>query len=204
MRKTMMGLAVAFAAAVSAAPASACGYSSCYNSGWNSGYSGGLFGNFGLSGCNPCGSSFATPWQYGHLPYAQPYATSSQYYWVNQGPTYSGPGMFAPAPYYQANTVSGYDPTSYSDGYYDGAPATSYAPTGYEQTDPGYQPYYGRPFVRPFVAPRYRYGYGVHRYGYRYGGYRYGGFRYGSAPRYRYGRYGHVAPRYGYRTRRFY
>ena len=30
---------------------------------------------------------------------------SPQYYWVNQGPTYTGPGAFAPVPVYQERAV---------------------------------------------------------------------------------------------------
>jgi hypothetical protein len=32
-----------------------------------------------------------------------------QYYYVNQGPTYTGPGNFAPYPTYQESAVSGWD-----------------------------------------------------------------------------------------------
>ena len=31
-----------------------------------------------------------------------------QYYYVNQGPTYTGPGDFAPYPVYQEGAISGY------------------------------------------------------------------------------------------------
>src|SRR5215475_13340929 len=102
MRKTIVGLAAMLAVAVSTAPAAACGYSGCSSPSWNYNYSG-FYGNYStpvapcLAGCG----GYAT-WGYGHghyahLPYpAQPYASLPQYYWVNQGPTYTGPGQFAP------------------------------------------------------------------------------------------------------------
>ncbi len=96
MRKTISGLAAAIAmVAASAVPAMACG------------------GPFD-GGCSPCG--YASPcggWsyrerlpdpvqQYGAAPVARP-----QYYYVDQGPTYSGPGNFAPYPTYQEGGVYG-------------------------------------------------------------------------------------------------
>ncbi len=114
MRQTISGLVAAIAVvAASAAPAMACG---------------GLFGG----GCSPCG--YAGPcaltyvpvysgcttgcggWsyperlsdpvqQYGVAPMASP-----QYYYVDQGPTYSGPGNFAPYPVYEEDGVSGWSP----------------------------------------------------------------------------------------------
>jgi hypothetical protein len=41
-------------------------------------------------------------WAYERLP-----DPVHQYYYVNQGPTYSGPGNFAPYPTYQESAVSG-------------------------------------------------------------------------------------------------
>jgi hypothetical protein len=65
-----------------------------------------------------------------------------QYYYVNQGPTYSGPGNWAPRPVYQETSVS------YGRPYYDGYRA---------------RPHYGyrysvRPSVRYGYAPRLGYG----------------------------------------------
>jgi hypothetical protein len=105
MRQTISGLVAAIAiVAASAAPAMACG---------------GLFDG----GCSPCGyvSPCAQPYvpaysgcntgcgsvsyrerlpdpvqQYGAAPMASP-----QYYYVDQGPTFSGPGDFAPYRAYQ-------------------------------------------------------------------------------------------------------
>ncbi len=223
MRQTIVGLAVALAAAVSAAPASACGYSGCGSPSWNYNYSG-FYGNYsspcGVS-ClpvatpcaSPCGYA-STSWGYGRLPYpAQPYATLPQYYWVNQGPTYTGPGLLAPAPTYQERAVSGwygYGPTaygttnySYSGGpygnatthYYDGMPAAGYSGYSY-QSYSNLQPTYGEqeeapaPAYRPYYArPMYHYARPYRRmFAPRY----YPHVRYGYAPRFR--RYVGVRP----------
>ena len=57
-------------------------------------------------GCNPCGG-----WGYEQMvePETQYYSAPMrhQYYYVNQGPTYTGPGAFAPYPYYQEAGVEG-------------------------------------------------------------------------------------------------
>ena len=57
------------------------------------------------SACNPCGG---VGWGYGGYGHARLAAPEQQYYYVNQGPTYSGPGAWAPAPVYQEETASGY------------------------------------------------------------------------------------------------
>ena len=106
MRQRISGLLAAFAVVIaSAAPAMACGW----------------------YGCSPCGPAYVNPcvaspvyvsaapaygysscdfgcggWAYERLPV-------HQYYYVNQGPTYSGPGNFAPYPTYQESAVSGWD-----------------------------------------------------------------------------------------------
>jgi len=101
MRTMIKGLVAAVAVMTAgAAPAMACGYSPCasyapaytYVPTYSYTYS---------SGCGTCGNS----WGYNRL--AEP---TTQYYYVNQGPTYSGPGAFAPEPYYeqQALPVYGY------------------------------------------------------------------------------------------------
>ncbi len=51
--------------------------------------------------------------QYGVAPVAQP-----QYYYVDQGPTYSGPGNFAPYPAYEEGGVSGWRPYHHHHHYY--------------------------------------------------------------------------------------
>ena len=107
------------------------------------------------SGCNPCGG-----WAREQLaePETQYYAAPvrHQYYYVNQGPTYTGPGDFAPSPTYRE---------------------TAYGPRVY-----GYRTHsYYRPHHRGYgygysMHPGYRYGYAHHsmRYGmpHHYYGYR--------------------------------
>ena len=103
MRQTISGLVAALAVmTASAMPAMACG--------------GGLF----QSSCSPCGDpcaqtqAYVAPvvveqgcatgcggWAYERLP-----DPVQQYYYVNQGPTYTGPGNFAPYPTYQEGAVS--------------------------------------------------------------------------------------------------
>jgi hypothetical protein len=100
MRQTISGLVAAIAVVTaSAMPAMACG-------------GGGLF----QSSCSPCGETYspcAQPQVY-VAPVEQGCNTGCggwarerlpdpvrQYYYVNQGPTYTGPGNFAPYPTYQ-------------------------------------------------------------------------------------------------------
>jgi hypothetical protein len=217
MRQMVSGLIAAAAVmTVSAAPASACGglglFSSCspcgqaYVSPCAQSYAPvAPLLNF-ASGCGGCGGGYAG---YERLPELSP-----QYYHVNQGPTYTGPGNFAPYPTYRENAA--YGSGSYGNGYgggygyggagYYGGAAVSYAP---------------RPYYRPWRA-RVGYGYGA-RSGYRYGGYGvgrgygigrgygvgigrgygartgmgYGGHRYGVARSYGVGRgYGHGMRRF--------
>lgn len=102
MRQTLVSGLVAAAAlvAVTASPANACG-------GWYA------------TGCAPCGQAYvAAPcggpgygYRYGYYGYgASEYERlpdpSPQYFYVDQGPVYSGPGMFAPAPYYREARVA--------------------------------------------------------------------------------------------------
>ena len=49
-------------------------------------------------GCNSCGG-----WVRERLPDPE-----QQYYYVNQGPTYTGPGNLAPYRVYREGTISGY------------------------------------------------------------------------------------------------
>jgi hypothetical protein len=91
-------------------------------------------------GVDPCGYGLFTAGGYAegysyreHLPNPE----GPRYFYVNQGPTYSGPGMYAPVPTYQERAVTGwhaydygyyygYNGGPYGDAtshYYDGAPA---------------------------------------------------------------------------------
>jgi hypothetical protein len=184
MRQTISGLVAAIAVVtVTAVPAMACG--------------GGLF----QSSCSPCGQVYVEPcaqvyappvysgcntgcggWGYERLadPEQQYYAAPvhHQYYYVNQGPTYTGPGDFAPVPTYRESGWSGYSHHAYRYGHatprYEGygyrphrmhsyrygyAPRTAYAPR------------YSLP-PRGYYAPRHSMRYGMpmgmpHAYGRR-------------------------------------
>jgi hypothetical protein len=92
MRHLIKGL-IAAVAVMASAPAMACGYSPC----GAPAYAGPVV-SYGYVGCGDCGG-----WVAERLPDPQ-----QQYYWVNQGPTYTGPGNWAPRPVYREGTISGY------------------------------------------------------------------------------------------------
>ncbi|GLH77796.1 hypothetical protein SSBR45G_27040 [Bradyrhizobium sp. SSBR45G] len=114
MRGVISGLvAIVGLAVAGSAPAAACGASACAPCGYASpcaptvayqptysyqpaytyhpGYT------YGHTGCGSCGVS------YERLP-----EPTRQYYYVNQGPTYSGPGAFAPYPAYEERAIPVY------------------------------------------------------------------------------------------------
>ncbi|HUN98846.1 MAG TPA: hypothetical protein VMU69_21775 [Bradyrhizobium sp.] len=106
MRQTISGLIAAAAMlAASAAPAMACGW----------GYPCGPAYVPAVpvySGCGVCGGWGYGGWGYERLPdpveqYHRYSTALPQYYYVNQGPTYTGPGSFAPYPVYRQSAVSG-------------------------------------------------------------------------------------------------
>jgi hypothetical protein len=142
MRQTIKGLLAAFAVTMAgAAPAMACGYNTCGSYAPAYSYVPTYSYSYG-SGCGTCGNS----WGYNRL--AEP---TTQYYYVNQGPVYSGPGSFAPEPVYQETAIPSYGYSSY-------APSYGY---GY-----GYRHQY-RPYAHHYGYARRHYGYGYgHRYGY--------------------------------------
>jgi hypothetical protein len=148
MRQMISGLVAAIAVvAASAAPAMACG--------------GGLF----QTPCSPCGEAYvpcAQPQVYVAPVYVAPVYSGcdpcggwvherlpdpvQQYYYVNQGPTFTGPGNWAPRPTYQEGAVWGRDTYHHHPHYH----------------------YYGH-YHAPYA---YRYGYFhhhvyAHHYGYR-------------------------------------
>ncbi len=160
MRQMISGLVAAIAVmTVGAMPAMACG--------------GGLFGSCSpcgayvspcaqpvyvappvpvYTGCNTCGGGWAVE----RLPDpVQEYTPVHQYYYADQGPTYSGPGNYAPYPTYREGGYGygyGYHHRPYGYGYH------RWHNTGY-----GYGGYHR--------AWRHAgYGYGSRHYGY--GGYR--------------------------------
>jgi hypothetical protein len=154
MRQMIKGLVAAFAVTMAgAAPAMACGFSSCgsYVSGCGYSTCGSYAPTYSYtpsysysygSGCGGCGNS----WGYNRL--AEP---TTQYYYVNQGPVYSGPGSFAPEPVYEETAIPSYAP-SYGYGY-------------------GYRHHY-RPYAHHYGYGYRHYGYAPRRYGYhhRWGG----------------------------------
>jgi hypothetical protein len=181
MRQTISGLIAAFAVVtVSAVPALACG-------------GGGLL----QSSCSPCGQAYVSPCAQPEV-YVAPTPTVvetgcdacgggwvrerlpdpvQQYYYVNQGPTYTGPGNYAPYPTYQEGAVSswrayrhrphhyGYDGGRYADAtphYYDGYRSHRRFHSWREHTGYGYPE---RRSLRYGYTPH-RYGYESHRYGY--------------------------------------
>jgi hypothetical protein len=93
MRLLIKGLIAAVAVMI-AAPAMACGYTAC---GQPQVYVAPVV-PYGYAGCSPCGG-----WVRERLPDPE-----QQYYYVNQGPTYSGPGNYAPYPVYREGSISGY------------------------------------------------------------------------------------------------
>jgi len=148
MRRMISGL-VAAVAVMATAPAMACGYSSpcaqppvyvapVATGGYSSCY----------TGCGWAHDRLADPARQYHR--AEPL---HQYYYVNQGPTLTGPGAFAPLPTYEGRPVYGYTDGPYVLGaghYYDGAslegpqvytyrPDRHYAPVRY---------YHGRRVLR--------------------------------------------------------
>ena len=181
MRQYLIGLAAAAAVAATSAPATA-------------GCGGCGFGAIGYSSCvqpvavNPCGYgagwgytgayAYGGGWGYATLPAAASYYAQPQYYYVNQGPTYTGPGMFAPLASYQQRGVAGWN--GYDDGYY------GYSGGPYANPVYGYRRAYApRVWGRSVYAPRVGYRYGYRGYGVRHYGYRgYVGPRHSAGPYY--------------------
>ena len=150
MRQTLTGMVAAIGLMTAGvAPAMACGWGGCSPCG---GYvpcaqtyvPAAPAYTYGYSGCGSCGG-----WGFERLA-----APTTQYYYVNQGPTYTGPGAFAPYPAYEESAVPVEHPYRY--GYYEGAGVA--APAVY-----GYRHYRG-----------YRYGHAVRHYSYHFGPYYYG------------------------------
>jgi hypothetical protein len=165
MRQMISGLvAVAAMVAASAAPAMACG---------------GLFTGNGCSPCqtvSPCAQGYYRGAGYGIAAYER-LPSPTQYYYVNQGPTYTGPGNFAPVPTYQESAVSGWN--AYSRPYYYGYDGGRYA-------NPMHHYYDGARVSGPVV-----YNYRWHRH-----------HRYWRQPRPYYGMHRHSL-RYGHAPRRY-
>jgi hypothetical protein len=167
MRQTITGLLAAIAVmTASAVPAMACG--------------GGLF----QSSCSPCGQqAYVSPCEQAYVP-APVYSGCDtgcggwandrladpvqQYYYANQGPTYSGPGAYAPYPTYRESTVSGWSTYRHHrhhygyDGGYRGyshfRPWRSHHEYGYAPRHGYYAPHRSMRYGAPMGMPR-AYGY---------------------------------------------
>jgi len=90
---------IAAVAVMAAAPAMACGYNACWQTPVYVAPVAPVA--YGFAGCGGCGG-----WGWGvreRLPDPE-----QQYYYVNQGPTYTGPGNIAPYRVYREGSVSGY------------------------------------------------------------------------------------------------
>ena len=108
MRQMISGLiAVIAVMAAGSMPAKACG---------------GFFDSCGCGYVAPCATAYVPAygygcggcvwWGYERLPdpalqYHSPVVGTPQYYYVNQGPTFTGPGNFAPYRYYEESAISG-------------------------------------------------------------------------------------------------
>jgi hypothetical protein len=145
MRQMIKGLLAALAVTTAGvAPAAACGWGTgCCNTGYVSPCATTYVPTYSYS-YNPCGTC-STSWAYERL--AEP---ETQYYYVNQGPTYSGPGAFAPYGEYREEAL----------------PTYGYRHYGYRHHGYGYG--WHRPYHR---WHHYGYGYMPRQYGYhRWGG----------------------------------
>jgi len=154
MRQMISGLVAAAAVMFAAtAPAAACGFNPCQPVAPV------------YSGCNTGCGGYGYGAGYG--AYERLAEPTTQYYYVNQGPTYTGPGAFAPFPTYREDAVVA--PANYGYGYR--AAVAPYHRPHYRPYRYGYGPRYG-------YLPRTHYGYGP-RYGYahRHAPHYYGGHR---------------------------
>jgi hypothetical protein len=100
MGQRIKGLVAAFAVMTAgSAPAMACGWGGC------------------CATANPCATTYAPAYTYnyggcgscgGYTGYERLAEPTTQYYYVNQGPTYTGPGAFAPVPTYEETAIPAY------------------------------------------------------------------------------------------------
>jgi hypothetical protein len=156
MRHLISGL-VAAIAVTAAAPAMACGFTPCAAPVYAAPVQ-----TYSYSGCNPCGG-----WAHERLAdpeeqYGAQQNYGSQYYYVNQGPTYTGPGDWAPRPTYRESAVYGYRPHHHYRPWY---PRSSYyhAPRFHHYGAPhyGYAPHHA--YMPRYAPESYHYGHRVLR-----------------------------------------
>jgi hypothetical protein len=86
------------------APAMACGYTPCEAPAY---YAYPTAPAYPYQAPYACGAGCGYGY-YGYGTYERLAEPTTQYYYVNQGPTYTGPGRFAPYPTYQESAVTGY------------------------------------------------------------------------------------------------
>ena len=154
MRQMIKGLLAALAVTTAGvAPAAACGWGGgCCNTGYFSPCATAYVPTYSYSynSCGTCG----TNWGYERL--AEP---TTQYYYVNQGPTYSGPGAFAPQPAYEEEALPtwgyrhhyGYRHHGYGYGWHHRWHGYGYAPRHYGWHRWGGEgSYYGHRMVRRY------------------------------------------------------
>jgi len=132
MRQMISGVVAALAVVASGvAPAKACGFTPCQQT-YVPAYSG-------------CATGCTAGWGFERL--AEP---TTQYYYVNQGPTYTGPGAFAPYPTYQEGGVYSHRWHRHHPRFF---PRYGYAPRVHHGMRYGYMPhhyYYGHPVLRRY------------------------------------------------------
>jgi hypothetical protein len=142
MRQTIKGLVAAFAVTTAGiAPAMACGFDPCATT-----YAAPVYAPAYTyaapvyAGCGACGGG----WAYERL--SEP---TTQYYYVNQGPTYTGPGQFAPYPAYQEDALPVYAHAYRWHHYYSWHHSYHYVPHHYAYHYGHYgHYYYGHPLIR--------------------------------------------------------
>jgi hypothetical protein len=134
MRQTISGLVAAIAVvAASAAPAMACGWASPCAQTYVPTY----------TGCSTgCGG-----WGYERLPdpeaqYHVGAVSQPQYYYADQGPTYTGPGNFAPYPTYREGGYRTYPRYRAHHGYHYGPRYGYHVPRHYGYREHALRRYY--------------------------------------------------------------
>ena len=134
MRQMISGVVAALAVVVAGvAPAKACGFTPCEQT---------FVPTTSYSGC---ATGCSAGWGYERL--AEP---TTQYYFINQGPTYTGPGAFAPYPTYQEGAVYSYRWHRHHPRFF---PRYGYLPGVHHGIRYGYMThhyYYGHPVQRRY------------------------------------------------------
>jgi hypothetical protein len=132
MRQSISAIvAVVGFAIAGAAPAMACGYTPCGAPAY--GYQSHAYPPapvYPYQAPYACGAGCGYGYGYG-AAYERLAEPTAQYYYVNQGPTYTGPGRFAPYPAYQESAVTGYAYPRHR--YYHGAGVAGPAVYGYHR-----------------------------------------------------------------------